>query len=60
MDKAAAIGADVNGDGTADILDLVVVGSQFGCVSPNPAAADVNEDGVAELLDIVLVGASFG
>lgn len=55
--KAVAGSPDINGDGTVDILDLVVVGSQFQVDSPDPAA-DLNGDGVVDILDVVLVATS--
>ena len=48
---------DINGDGTVDITDLVLVAARFGetiigNVNPNP---DVNRDGVVNILDLLLV-----
>ena len=49
---------DVNQDGAVNILDLVLVASQFGeTVQSN---ADVNRDGVVNRQDLVLVAAAFG
>ena len=45
--------ADLNNDGTVDILDLVLVASQFG-MNATPAA-DLNADGVVNIQDLVLV-----
>ena len=42
--------ADVNGDGTVNILDLVMVANSFGESSP-----DLNGDGVVNVLDLVFV-----
>ena len=50
--------ADVNGDGTVNIQDLVLVASKFGETGENDA--DVNDDGVVNIQDLVLVAASFG
>ncbi len=58
----AEVLGDVNGDGVVNILDLVLVASNFGesvdsTESPNP---DVNGDGTVNILDLVLVGSNFG
>ena len=50
--------ADVNGDGTINIQDLVLVASNFGRTGKNDA--DVNNDGVVNIQDLVLVAANFG
>ena len=49
--------ADVNSDGRVDVIDLVLVASNFGrtinsSAHPNP---DVNRDGVVNVADLVLV-----
>ncbi|MBD3183545.1 T9SS type A sorting domain-containing protein [Candidatus Poribacteria bacterium] len=53
---------DVNKDGQVDILDIVIVGQQFGeqITEPMESNPDVNGDGVVDILDIVLVGQHFG
>ena len=56
-----ALLGDVNRDGTANILDLVLVASSFGQQVPetgNPA--DVNEDGVVNIVDLVKVAGAIG
>ena len=58
------LGADVNGDGVVNILDLVAVASYFttytdGEIAKVPIAADVNGDGVVNILDLVAVAAAF-
>ena len=45
--------ADLNNDGAVDILDLVLVASQFG-MNATPAA-DLNSDGAVNIQDLVLV-----
>ena len=45
---------DVNGDGSVNILDLVLVASEFGNEGQN-LAGDVNGDGVVNIVDLVLI-----
>ena len=52
------VSADVNRDGVVNILDLVVIASQFGRTGQN-LAVDVNGDGVANILDLILVAGMF-
>ena len=49
---------DVNGDGTVNIADLVLVASNLGQTGSN--AADVNSDGVVNIADLVLVAGALG
>ena len=48
---------DINGDGTVNIADLVLVASNLGKTSQ---AADVNGDGVVNIADLVLVAGALG
>ena len=57
--EPAAIAADVNNDGTVNVLDLVSVASQFGEQGQN-LAVDVNNDGVVDVRDLILVAGTFG
>ena len=50
--------ADVNGDGTVNIQDLVVVAANLDKQGEN--AADVNGDGVVNIQDLVLVAGALG
>ena len=49
---------DVNGDGTVNIQDLVLVAAALGQTGETPA--DVNSDGVVNIQDLVLVAAALG
>ena len=49
---------DVNSDGVINILDMVLVASQFS-ITPT-MAGDVNSDGVVNVQDLVLVANAFG
>ena len=50
---------DVNGDGTVNIQDLVLVASELG-QSGEALKGDVNGDGTVNILDLVLVSSHFG
>ena len=50
--------ADVNGDGSVNILDLILIASELGNQGQN-LTADVNRDGVVSILDLVLVAGMF-
>ena len=47
--------ADINADGTVNILDLVLVANAFGKQKP-----DLNGDGIVNILDLVIVANAFG
>ncbi|RKU13590.1 hypothetical protein C6502_04295 [Candidatus Poribacteria bacterium] len=53
------ITTDVNGDGIANILDLVLVASAFGSEGPD-LPTDVNGDRVVNILDLVWVADALG
>ena len=46
---------DVNSDGAVNLLDLLIVASQFGETVPSQTAVDVNVDGVVNVSDLSLV-----
>ena len=59
FDDIVAQPADVNSDGSVNILDLVSVAFMFGTQGQN-LPADVNRDEVVDILDLVLVAGVLG
>ena len=53
-----ALPADVDGNGTVNILDLLYIAKRFGRGGNDPA--DVNRDGTVDIRDIVLAAALMG
>ena len=51
---------DVNKDGITNILDIILVGQNFGKTDPTNARADVNGDGAVNISDLVLVAGHLG
>ena len=52
---------DANGDGSVDLLDLDILGANFGLTSgATVAEGDFNGDGAVDLLDLDILGANFG
>jgi hypothetical protein len=49
---------DVNGNGVVDVGDVLLVLSEFGCVSQ--CEQDVNGDGFITVADILFLLSSFG
>ena len=52
--------ADVNNDGRVNILDLVLISTNFGKTEPDPPEADINGDGIVDIADLVLSASAFG
>ena len=50
--------ADVNKDGVVNIMDLILVASNFRKTGKN--TADVNSDGIVNIMDLALVAGAFG
>lgn len=55
-----ALPGDANGDGSVDLLDLDILGANFGEANATFAQGDFNDDGTVDLLDLDLLGANFG
>ncbi len=51
---------DVNKDGMIDVLDLILVGQDFGKANSINARTDVNRDGKRNIADLVLVAQHLG
>ena len=51
---------DVNKDGITNILDLILVGQDFGKTKPTNARTDVNGDGRVNISDLILVAGRLG
>ena len=51
---------DVNKDGMTDILDLILVGQDFGKATSVNARTDVNRDGKRNIQDLILVAQHLG
>ena len=56
--ESPPITADVNNDGSVNILDLILIASNLGNAGTN-LAADVSRDGVVNILDLILVAGMF-
>ena len=56
--ESSPIIADVNSDGSVNVLDLVVIASELGNTGTN-LGVDVNRDGIVSIQDLVLVAGMF-
>ena len=59
-DAPTASASDVNGDGTTNILDMVVISQYFGRPASRNLRADVNGDGNINILDLIIVAQQLG
>ncbi len=59
-DASTPLAGDANGDGTVDLLDLDVLGTNFGVTPATFAQGDFNGDNVVDLLDLDILGTNFG
>ncbi len=51
---------DINRDGITNILDLILIGQDFGKANPTNARTDVNGDGLVNISDVVFVAQHLG
>ena len=62
VDIICAPNWDVNMDGCANVLDMIIIGQSFNCCVGTPCyneRADVNRDGCVNVLDLITVGQVF-
>ncbi|MEO0530949.1 MAG: CotH kinase family protein [Planctomycetota bacterium] len=55
-----ALPGDANGDGAVDLLDLDILGANFGASPATLAQGDFNANNVVDLLDLDILGSNFG
>jgi hypothetical protein len=61
--QANALIGDLNGDGTVNILDAIVLSNSFGLSTGQPGFnpnADINGDGTVDILDAIILMNHFG
>jgi hypothetical protein len=52
---------DVNGDGTVNVLDMILLGQHWGETgTPGWIPEDINRDGAINVLDMILIGQNWG
>ena len=59
-DASATPAWDVNGDGTTNILDLVLISQDLGKSASLNSRNDVNGDGIVNILDLIVVAQHLG
>ena len=52
--------ADINGDGVVNVVDLAILGSNFGKDQQVLGTGDINGDGVVDEVDLAILGGEFG
>ena len=52
--SAVGLPGDVNNDGQVNLIDLDILGANFGSSGVGPSGGDLNSDGVVDLLDLDL------
>jgi len=56
----AVSGADVNGDGTVNIVDLSIMATNWGQTGKTFAQGDLTGDGTVNILDLSVLAANWG
>ena len=59
-EATVGLASDFNGDGMVDLLDLDILGSNFGLNPATTAQGDANGDSTVDLLDLDILGSQFG
>ena len=57
-ENSASCPTDLNGDGNSNLIDLLQVVSDFGCI--DSCDSDVDGDGVVNLIDLLAIVSGFG
>jgi YVTN family beta-propeller protein len=59
LGSVTLLSGDLNNDASVDVLDMVMVGSNFGQTGSD-LPADQNQDGIIDIYDLILIGKNFG
>jgi len=58
--QSHAANADINGDGSVNILDLSILAANYGKTGRTFAQGDINGDGTVSILDLSILAANWG
>jgi len=58
--QSHAANADINGDGTVNILDLSILAAHYNKTGQTFSTGDINGDGVVNILDLSILAAAWG
>ena len=60
LGQISLLAGDVNGDDEIDLIDLVLLGREFGKSPPSDPRVDLTADGKVNIFDLVLLGGNYG